>query len=349
MDATAASPLKREHYFRFQQAGRLGMVFGFKPALIPWSDLKPNRRTSTDRRQKMFFRPHFHKLAPWAVVWLLPLLAACNGLFFHPDRVGYYHPRQFDLEYENVNFSSTDGTELTGWFLPAKGAPRGTVVHFHGNAANISNHIVAVQWLPAAGFSVFMFDYRGYGASQGSPSRAGLIEDGIAAIQYVRQRPGVDPDRIIVFGQSLGAPIAIGALARGGTDGVIALIVEGGFLSYREVARRVMNEVWLAWPFQYPAAYLFISDALSPEHDLPRISEIPLLVIHADNDPTVSFRNGKDLFEAFSGKDKEFWKVPSNRHMGVFIPEGSMWRKRLMEYLEKRLNPSDDGRRNGTN
>lgn len=275
------------------------------------------------------------------MLWLLPLLAACNGMFFHPDRVEYFHPRQFDLEYENVIFKSADGTELTGWFLPARGPPRGTVVHFHGNAANISNHIVAVRWLPAAGFSVFMFDYRGYGASRGTPSRAGLIQDGISAIQYVRRRPGVDPGRIIVFGQSLGGAMAIGALARGGTEGVIALIVEGGFLSYRDVARRVMDGVWITWPFQYPAAYLFISDALSPKNDLPRIAGVPLLVIHADNDPTVSIKNGKDLFAAFSGKDKTFWEVSSNRHMGTFIPEESIWRARLMKYLEKRLGSAD--------
>ncbi|NIR98021.1 MAG: alpha/beta hydrolase, partial [Gammaproteobacteria bacterium] len=81
------------------------------------------------------------------------------GVFFQPNRIRYYLPDAFDLQSEDVFFESTDGTPLTGWFLPAQGPPRGTVVFFHGNAANISNHLVVVRWLPAAGYAVFIFDY----------------------------------------------------------------------------------------------------------------------------------------------------------------------------------------------
>ena len=267
------------------------------------------------------------------------LLGGCNSLFFQPNRIGYYFPHQFGLEHEDVFFESTDGTRLTAWWLPAQGTPRGTIVYFHGNGANISNHLVIVRWLPAAGYSVFLFDYRGYGVSEGEPSRAGLIQDGVAAIAAVRARPDVDPRRLVVFGQSLGGAVAIGALARAGTQGVRALVVEGAFGSYREEARRFMNEHWLFWPFQYPAALLFFSDEHRAYDDLAALADLPFLVIHSTGDTTVPLANGERLYEAFPGPDKQLWIVDSSIHVGTFVPDGSPWRARLLDFLAGKLGP----------
>ncbi|HEX7926650.1 MAG TPA: alpha/beta hydrolase, partial [bacterium] len=110
---------------------------------------------------------------------LLMTLISCDGIFFQPDSERYLTPEQYGLWHEPVRFRSQDGTVLAGWFLPAQTpgrAPLGTVIHFHGNAANISNHLYAVRWLPKAGYNVLLFDYRGYGDSAGSPTRAGVIE-----------------------------------------------------------------------------------------------------------------------------------------------------------------------------
>lgn len=266
-------------------------------------------------------------------------LAGCNSLFYYPDKRLYYLPSHFGLWSEDVYFKSGDGTQLTGWFLPARGTPRGTIIHFHGNAANISNHLYAVRWLPEAGFSVFLFDYRGYGVSGGTPSRKGLIADGVAAIDYVRSRPDVDPERLVVYGQSLGGAVAISALARAGTKGVRALVVEGAFHSYREVARMVMNETWLLWPFQYPVAYLAFSDDFRPLDDLPRVADVPFLVIHGEADRTVPLAAGKALYDGFPGKDKQMWVIPGAHHMQIFSSDGSPWRARLVRYLDEKLGP----------
>jgi fermentation-respiration switch protein FrsA (DUF1100 family) len=258
-------------------------------------------------------------------------------MFFQPDRFLYYTPDQFDLLHEEVDFRSRDGTLLTGWFLPARAPVRGTIIHFHGNAANISNHLFAVRWLPHAGYSVFLFDYRGYGASDGSPFREGAVEDGAAAIKYLRGRKGVDPARLIVYGQSLGGALAVSALAKAGTKGVRALILEGTFASYREVVRLIMNDTWFLWPFQYPVAYLFFSDHLSPEQALPGLAGVPLLAVHGESDETVPIEAGRELFQAYPGRDKKFWAVPKGRHMGIFGPEGSPWRKELLNYLNEKM------------
>jgi len=263
-------------------------------------------------------------------------LTGCSGLFFQPDRDLYFTPDEFDLLHEEVSFPSSDSTLLSGLFLPALGPPRGTIVHFHGNNANLSNHLFAVRWLPGAGYSVFLFDYRGYGASEGSPSRRGAVRDGAAAIAYVRRHPDVDPYRLIVYGQSLGGALAVSALDQAGTKGVRALVLEGTFSSYQGVARLFLADRWFLWPFQL-LAYLLITDDESPDQALPNLVSVPLLVVHGEEDRVVPIEAGRRLFRAFPGPLKEFWSIPDAGHMRIFHDEASPWRGKLVTYLDSRL------------
>src|ERR1041384_5905226 len=119
------------------------------------------------------------------------LTGCAQGAFYHPDRGLHDPPARLGLKYEQVTFASQDGTRLVGWFIPARGyadpkRAKGTVVHFHGNAQNLSAHWQFVDWLPQRGFNLFVFDYRGYGASQGSPEPKGVFEDSLAALDYAR-------------------------------------------------------------------------------------------------------------------------------------------------------------------
>ena len=90
--------------------------------------------------------------------------------------------------------TAPDGSKLHAWFLPAQGRAKGTVLHLHGNAANVSNHLPLVAWLPPRGFNVLTLDYRGFGRSQGTPSLDGVVDDAAAALEYLRTRTGVDAD-----------------------------------------------------------------------------------------------------------------------------------------------------------
>jgi hypothetical protein len=265
-------------------------------------------------------------------------LTACDGIFFQPNDRFYYAPESFDLAHDEVWFESGDGTRLHAWHLPAvtDGAPPlGTIVFFHGNAANITNHVYAVRWLPRAGYRVFLFDYRGYGESEGDPDRATAIADGAAAISYARAAyPGAP---LIVYGQSLGGALAIAALAEAGTARVGALVVEASFRSYREVARLVMDRAWLTWPFQYPVSWLFFSDDLSPTEFWDRIADVPTLVVHREGDGTVPFEAGRRLFESLPAYDKTFWPVPGEGHITTFtLPEPGR-RTRLIRWLGDKL------------
>lgn len=103
---------------------------------------------------------------------------------------------------ESVEFTAKDGTRLHGWFIPSATGPAekaiATIIHAHGNAGNMSAHLLLVSWLPERNFNVFMFDYRGFGKSKGTPSQAGLLDDTQSAINVVRHRSDVNPQRLVL-------------------------------------------------------------------------------------------------------------------------------------------------------
>src|SRR5574341_868653 len=134
------------------------------------------------------------------VTALAGFVEGCDGLFYHPSRNAFLDPASIGFPFQDVGFNSLDGTRLHGWFFAPKDGPeraKATVIHFHGNAENISTHFQAVAWLAREGFNVFVFDYRGYGQSDGKPNPEGIEEDEVAAARWVRGRPDVDPDRLI--------------------------------------------------------------------------------------------------------------------------------------------------------
>lgn len=262
------------------------------------------------------------------------LLAGCNGVFFYPDRAQMLSPDQLGLKYEDVYFPASDGTRLHAWFLPAPGEARGTILFLHGNAENISTHIMSVRWLPARGFNVFLLDYRGYGASGGEPSMQGVQQDADAAMRALLSRRDVDPGRIVVFGQSLGGSIAIYNVAHSPYRRHIrALAVEGAFASYRGIAREKLADFWLSWPLQYPLSWL-VSDRYSPAAAVARISPIPLLIIHGDRDVIVPVGNAQRLF-ALAREPKQLWVLPDVGHIQAF--QHAEYRERFVAWLKQVL------------
>jgi len=262
------------------------------------------------------------------------LLAGCNGVFFYPDRYEEFSPEQLGLTHQDVYFQADDGTRLHGWFLPAQGTAQGTILFLHGNAENISTHIMSVFWLPARGFNVFLIDYRGYGVSEGEPSVDGVQEDVNAAMRTLLTRPGVDPDRIVMFGQSLGGSLAIYNVAHSPYRRHIrALAVESAFASYRDIAREKLASFWLTWPLQYPLSWL-ISDKYSPAAAVALVSPIPLLIIHGDHDAIVPVSNAKRLFE-LAREPKQLWIVPDGGHIQAF--HHRVYRDRFVAWLNQAL------------
>ena len=142
-------------------------------------------------------------------VTLVTLLWAFQSrLIYFPVRRMSASPTDIELSYETVEFATADGVDLFGWFVPAE-RPRGVILFCHGNAGNISHRLESIQVFHRLGFSTFIFDYRGYGRSEGSPSENGTYLDAKAALQYLVDRPGIGPQQIVYFGKSLGSPVAV--------------------------------------------------------------------------------------------------------------------------------------------
>ncbi len=260
------------------------------------------------------------------------LSGGCTHLFFQPSRNILADPAAAGLKYETIKFKSGDGTELTGLFFPPAGPPLGTVVHFHGNAQNMTSHFAYSAWLAGEGYNVFIFDYRGYGASGGRPTLDGLVMDGKAALAQALKLPGARPDKVIVFGQSLGGAIAAAAISESGFKPA-AMIVEGTFYSYKSVASAVLRRHWLTWPVSW-LPWVAVSGRHAPKDNLGKIV-CPKLFIHSELDGTVPFAQGRKIFDA-APEPKEFWTVPAG-HIEAFGAYRRVYGPRLLEYLKAAL------------
>lgn len=271
-----------------------------------------------------------------AVTAIIALCSNCaQKFFYYPDKLDYGSPKNQQLSFEEITFPSKDGTKLNGWFVPAKGVAnpkdaKGTVIHFHGNAQNISAHWGFVSWLPEQGFNVFTFDYRGYGKSAGKVDAKGIFEDSLAAIDYVRNRPDVDPEKLVIFAQSLGGNNAIAAVGSGNRQGIQAVAVESTFYSYASIA----ND-------QLSSAGALVNNRYSAAKYIENISPIPLLLIHGNQDAVINHKHSERLFEP-AKEPKQLWIVPTGEHIEAMNPRfDGKYQKDLIQFFEQALSQSE--------
>ena len=257
---------------------------------------------------------------------VIGLTAGCstvvNKTLYQSTSKVYRTPDKDDLDYEDVAFASADGTMLTGWFIPATYEPRGTVIHLHGNTRNMTSHYRYVGWIADEGFNVFVFDYRGYGQSAGTPDRKGIYEDCVAAVRYVQQRDDVNPERVIVIGQSLGAANAIAVLGREKFDGILGIVAEAPFASYEEI---VTDDLATSSGSISRAA---LGDAYSPAAVVDKLG-VPLIVIHGTADRVVPYKQGKRLFDK-AKEPKQIWTIKGGRHCDSMTVYKEKVRPRLL-------------------
>jgi len=188
------------------------------------------------------------------------------------------------------------------------------VLFLHGNAENLSSHIRAVDWLPAAGYAVLALDYRGYGRSEGGATLAAAHEDARTALAHLQAQDAASTGPLVVFGQSLGAAIALQTVATtGDRRGIAAVIADSSFASYRGIAREKLAGFWPTWPLQVPLGWT-IDDARSPIAVIDRIAPIPLLILHGDRDAVVPPHHADDL-AAKARPPATLWHLDGVRHI----------------------------------
>lgn len=256
-----------------------------------------------------------------------------DRFFYHPTRTVYASPSLFGLHYEQVEFCTRDGLTLHGWYFPVQNGDkaRGTVLHLHGNAGNVTGHFTHVAWLPAAGWNVLCFDYRGYGQSQGRITRKGSVLDAHAALDYLLSRDDVDGDRVVAFGQSLGGALSVvlGAERRE----IRGVAVDGAFDHYRKIAcwhmRRHPLLLWLSW-----SVPIIMSGNYNPVDYVKKLSPRPLLVIHGTRDRIVPVQCGRRLYDA-AGEPKDIWIVEGVDHYGPLQERTQEAEAKLLAFFER--------------
>lgn len=193
-------------------------------------------------------------------------------------------PASLGLRYEVVFLRAADGVKLHGWYIPAV-QPRGFLLFCHGNAGNISHRLYSLRLFHRLGLSTFIFDYRGYGLSEGSPSDAGLHRDARAALRYLLEERQVPPDRLFIFGRSLGGAIAAQLAAE---RPPAALILDSTFTSAVDLAADLYP--WLPTRWLTRLRY----DTLAAL----RLTHVPILILHSREDELIAADHGHRLYQA---------------------------------------------------
>ncbi|MGB0370910.1 MAG: alpha/beta hydrolase [Opitutales bacterium] len=248
-----------------------------------------------------------------------------NAQFYHPNNEDYGSPAKFGLQHEDLHFKSSDGVQLHGWYIQAQQSPKkGTILHFHGNAQNISAHLNGVYWLAEAGYDLYLIDYRGFGRSKGKPDQKGVFADCVAAIELVQARLK-DGEGFVILGQSMGAANAIAVSGEKKFENLRGVIAEAPFYSYRTIAKDKVGGLLT------PLVGVFVKDHKSPHLVVGDISPTPLLIVHGTADVVVPYQHGKDLYED-AKEPKELWTVPGAGHLDIFYdPENQ---SKLLQLLE---------------
>ena len=244
-----------------------------------------------------------------------------DRLVFFPERRFVISPRELGMEYEDVFFRAEDGTELHGWFVPSAN-PRGVILYCHGNGGNISYRIDYLKTFASLGLSTFIFDYRGYGKSRGTPTEQGTHLDAQAAWRLLTQERKTPPREIVLYGESLGGAIAA-RLAREKTPG--ALVLHSAFTSLPDVAA----DVYPFLPARLLSRYRY--------NTLSHVAEVkcPVLIIHSKDDEIVSYRHGLKLSAAVSDGG-DFLELRGDHNTG-FMTSMETYRSGLDAFLERAL------------
>jgi fermentation-respiration switch protein FrsA (DUF1100 family) len=269
-----------------------------------------------------------HSLLHLLLVVFITWCGIAVYLYFSQSRLLYYpdmpsraleaSPADIGLAYESVQLTARDGTRLHAWFVPAPTA-RGTLLFSHGNAGNIAHRLDSISLFHSLGLNVLIFDYRGYGESEGKPSEKGTYLDVQAAWDYLLEERRVPPEEIIIFGRSLGAAIAAELASQHPSAGVI---LESAFTSVPDKAASLYP--WL--PVRLLSRYRY-----NTLDNVERITS-PLLVVHSREDDIIPYAHGEQLF-AKASDPKQFLELRGRHNDGYHVSR-KIYVKTMQQFLD---------------
>lgn len=260
------------------------------------------------------------------------MCTGCTSLFYLPRiaKTKFYYPAKVELIQQEIEITPANGVRIHAWWFDSKTNPaKGTVVFFHGNAENLTTHFLALSWLPAEGYNYIIWDYPGYGVSEGEPSPENNAIAAIEVLNWIHVHKDSNP--LIIYGHSLGGNVALkAALEVKDKIPLKAVIIDASFISFRSMAKQKASESWFLWPFQ-PIAWLIMSDQFAPEK-INELAPVPLLIIHGQKDNVIHPKFGEQIFEK-AAEPKQIWRIPDGRHGDTFWSHDRSYRKKLIDYL----------------
>lgn len=223
-----------------------------------------------------------------------------NSLVYHPLRFSAGDWHTSELQYEDVDFTAGDGVKLNGWWIPAE-HPRAYVLFHHGNAGNVRSRVDFAQVMhDRMHVAMFMYDYRGFGRSDGAPTETGVLDDGRSARKWLAAKAGIPEQQIVELGESLGGGVAVDLAAK---DGARGLILISTFSSLPDVAGSVYP--WLP-------VHLLMRNRLDSAAKIGAYHR-PLLEIQGDQDTIVPYWSAQRLFAA-ANPPKTFVTIEGGDH-----------------------------------
>jgi fermentation-respiration switch protein FrsA (DUF1100 family) len=243
------------------------------------------------------------------------------GMLYLPDFPGENRditPADAGLAYEQIELTTADGLHLAAWFVPGPTKARGVILFCHGNAGTIASRITTLELLQGLGFATLIFDYRGYGDSEGRPSEQGTYRDAEAAWQYLRGQ-GYAGDEIIIMGRSLGAAVAAQLASRHSPG---AVVLESTFTSVPDVAA----ELYPLFPVRFISRFHY--------NTLSRMPAIhaPLLIVHSRDDEIIPYSHGRRLFAA-ANEPKQFLELKGGHNDSIYVSGIEYYRRGLDDFF----------------
>lgn len=257
-------------------------------------------------------------------VLLAPIVAMplYNTLLFHPFAAGNFDIATVNgVPCQNLSFPAPNGARLHAWYLKLPGAKK-TILLSHGNAGNLTDRIGLVSLLLKAGASVFIYDYQGFGKSQGSPSLEGICADGMAAYEYVVQHRSVKPADIVLFGESIGTGVACAIASEKMYGGII---LQSPYTDLPTIAKEKLKHLQVYPDWLFPATRLDNLAVLRQPHP-------PLLLVHGKQDQIVPIAHSLQLLNQ-SAEPKTMTLLPNAGHNDIYSVDSKQYLQSLRMYI----------------